>query len=387
MNIDASGITIETLQDILQKIEENLKSTYGADFYIKPEGVIDNIFSSAAFLETDMQEQLAFLAKQFDPESAEGVWQDALYERIGVTRIAAQSTTFTKKILGTAGFSGTAGDITIRSNLTQEEFTNKSDYTLDNNGETVVTFECVVAGATNVIANETFTIVEAPQQITDLATSANGDIDLGRARETDGEFRVRFRNAKGIDAKGTRKANIANLLQYVDNANYLDILDKKNDATFAAGTMEIIAKHNTTDEIFANAIFNTVADGIDLLGNTIVNVTDESNQTVPITFYKADEPEILIALTIKLKTGFYAAAVNPNVITAIMNYINTRGFGLGSVIFATEFVVPVLAVDGVDAVTSVQVKKSTDADYSDSITLTRFEIPSFSQDDITVTES
>ena len=56
-------------------------------------------------------------------------------------------------------------------------------------------------------------------------------------------------------------------------------------------------------------------------------------------------------------------------------------------IFATEFVVPVLAVDGVDAVTSVQVKKSTDADYSDSITLTRFEIPSFSQDDITVTES
>lgn len=387
MNIDASGITIETLQDILQKIEENLKSTYGADFYIKPEGVIDSIFSSAAFLETDLQEQLAFLAKQFDPESAEGVWQDALYERIGVTRIAAQSTTFTKKILGTAGFSGTAGDITIRSNLTQEEFTNKSDYTLDNNGETVITFECVIAGATNVIANETFTIVEAPQQITDLATSANGDIDIGRARETDGEFRVRFRNAKGIDAKGTRKANIANLLQYVDNANYLDILDKKNDATFAAGTMEIIAKHNTTDEIFANAIFNTVADGIDLLGNTTVNVTDESNQTVPIKFYKADEPEILIALTIKLKTGFYAAAVNPNVVNAIFNYVNTRGFGLGSVIFATEFVVPVLAVDGVDAVTSIQVKKSTDADYTDSITLTRFEIPSFSQENITVTEN
>lgn len=386
MNIDASGITIETLQDILQEVEENLQSIYGADFYIKPEGVIDSIFTSAGFLETDMQEQLAFLAKQFDPESAEGVWQDALYERIGVKRISAQSTTFTKKILGTAGFSGVIGDITIRSNLTQEEFTNKTDYTLDNNGEAVITFECVVTGATNVIANETFTIVEAPQQITDLATSANNNIDLGRNRETDGEFRVRFRNAKGIDAKGTRKANIANLLQYVDNANYLDIIDKKNDATFAAGTLEIIAKHNTTDEIFANAIFNTVADGIDLLGNTTVNVTDESGQTVPITFYKADEPEILITLTIKLKTGFYAAAVNPNVVNAIVNYVNTRGFGLGSLIFATEFVVPVLAVDGVDAVTSIQIKKSTDADYTDSITLTRFEIPDFSQENITVTE-
>ena len=107
---------------------------------------------------------------------------------------------------------------------------------------------------------------------------------------------------------------------------------------------------------------------------------------MPITFYKADEPKILITLTIKLKTGFYAAAVNPNVVNAIFNYVNTRGFGLGSVIFATEFVVPVLAVDGVDAVTSIQIKKSTDADYTDSITLTRFEIPDFSQENITVTE-
>lgn len=385
MQIDNQGITLDTMQDIISADEVQLQGTYGADFYIKPEGVIDNIFASAAFMEMDLQGQIAFLTKQFDPETAEGIWQDALYERIGVQRIEAQPTTFKQRVNGTAGFTGVAGDITIRSDLTGEEFTNTEGYTLTADG-VILTFECVVAGATEVQAAETFKIVTAPDAVSGLATSAITDIDIGRNRETDSEYRARYRNSKAIDAKATRNANIANLSKYVDNENYLAILDKKNDQSMDAGEIEIIAKHNTTDAIFADAIFNTVADGIDFIGNTSVTLQDASGEDVTIKFYKADEIAIDFNITATIKSGYVQDTVFNNAKNAIINYVqNIHIFGLNSILFATEFIVPLLQTDGMAAVTEIQIKKHSDVNYSDSIQLTQFEIPTFDTANMTIT--
>lgn len=387
MEINSEGLTLSDLTDILNDAETTLQSTYGADFYIKPEGVIDNIFASAGLMETDLQEQIAFLAKQFDPETAEGVWQDALYERIGVQRLQAEPTTFQMRVLGTEGFEGVKGDITIRSDLTQEEYTNTADYTVGENGVTL-TFECVVAGATSVIETETFKIVTSPEDITGLSTSNITNIDIGRDRETDDEFRIRFRSAKAYNSKATGNANYANLLQYVDNASFLEILDKKNDITFDVGTIEIIAKHNTTDEIFANAIFNTVACGIDLLGNTTVTLQDAAGTDVDIKFYKATEPEIDFNVTVTLKNGYIQNTIFKNIKDAIINYTkNTHIFGLKSIIFATEFIVPILNCEGVAAVNAIQIKRSTSDTYVDSLQMTQFEIPSFLAENITLQEN
>ena len=43
MIIDKDGYTLDTLDDLLTAFELFLKSKYGEDFYIKAEGVIDNI--------------------------------------------------------------------------------------------------------------------------------------------------------------------------------------------------------------------------------------------------------------------------------------------------------------------------------------------------------
>lgn len=384
MQINEQGITLDTIQDVIAADETQLQGTYGADFYIKSEGVIDNIFASAAFMEMDIQDQLAFLAKQFDPETAEGIWQDALYERIGVTRFAPEATTFELRVIGTSGFSGVAGDITIRSDLTQEEFTNKDAYTLTANGATL-TFECVVAGVTTVIPNETFKIVTAPMQVTNLSTSAIANIDIGRERETDDEFRARFRNSKALDSKATRNANYANLLKYVDNEVFLNIYDKKNDLTMDAGTIEIVAKPNTTDAVFAEAIFNTVADGIDFIGDTDVTLQDDSGEDVTISYHKAADVAIDFTITGQIKTGYVQDTVFNNAKQAIINYVNnTHIFGLGSKLFATEFIVPVLNTEGMAAVTAIQIKKHSAGSYANTIQLTKYEVPTFNAANITI---
>ena len=89
MNIDNNGLEIDSTVQILNKLEESLKSKFGNGFFIKPEGIIDNIALSCGVLNILIQEQIARLAAEFDPESAKGTWQDALYERIGVSRLEA----------------------------------------------------------------------------------------------------------------------------------------------------------------------------------------------------------------------------------------------------------------------------------------------------------
>lgn len=385
MQIDENGISLSTLTDILSADEANLQNQYGADFYIKPEGVIDNIAASTGLIELDFQAQIAFLTKQFDPETAEGNWQDALYERIGINRLAPEPTTLDLQISGIVGFEGSVGDITVRSSLTQEEFTNTETYTLDGDGLATVKFACVVAGETNIINTDTFQIVTAPTEVTGIVDDSLANIDIGRNRETDAEFRQRFRTSKGLNAKSSANAIIANLTKYVDDVSFLEVLDRKNDITIAAGNVEIIAHHNTTDEIFAETIFNTIADGIDTLGNTTVNLTDSEGQAVTIKFYSADEIEIDIEATIKLKTGYFQTTVFDNIKTSIMNYIeNVHIYGLKSTIYATELIIPMLQVEGVEAVTAVAIKRSTDVNYSQSVTMTKYELPVFSAERITL---
>jgi len=385
MQIDENGISLSTLTDILSADEANLQGTYGSDFYIKPEGVIDNIAASTGLIELDIQEQLAFLTKQFDPETAEGNWQDALYERIGITRFAPEPTTLELQISGVAAFEGTAGDITIRSNLTQEEFTNTESYTLDGDGVATIKFACVVAGETDISINDTFQIVTAPTEVTGIVADSLSNIAIGRNRETDDEFRIRFRSSKSLNAKSTANAIIANLTKYVANTSFLEVLDKKNDVSISAGTVEIVAHHNTTDEIFADAIFNTIADGIDTQGNTTINLTDSEGQAVTIKFYKADEIDIDIQATIKLKSDYFQSTVFANVKDAIMEYVTyTHVYGLKSTIYATELIVPILQVDGVEAVTAIEIKRSTDGTYSQSLTITKYELPIFTPERITL---
>ena len=387
MIIDEKGYELSSLDDILDAYEKQLQSKFGADFYIKPEGVIDNIAASAGFMEMSLQEQIAFLSKQFDPETAEGNWQDALYERIGVKRLEAAPTIFIKKIKGSNGFNGAARSITIRSETTKDEFENINSYTINDSGFIETEFQSVLTGAIMVNPEEKFVIVTAPDEITAITEDYAENISIGRERETDNEFRIRFRESKALNAKATRNANEANLIKYVDNISLLKIIDKKTDNSIKAGELLIIAKHNTTDEIFANAIFESVADGIELLGDTQISVKDISNQNVNINFKNANEINIDLKAVLKIRNGYYANTVFTNVKKNILNYIDKRCFGLESIIYATEFIIPILEVEGVEAVLDIKVKKSADESYIENIALTREEVPKFSKERILLNEN
>lgn len=387
MNIDSQGYTLDTLDDILSAFETFLRDKYGDDFYIQAKSVISNIFTTVAFQEMSLQEQIAFLIKQFDPEQAEDEFQDALYERLLVYRIKAEKTVVERTIVGAAGLSVAAGEVSFRNKATLDEFVNKDTVTIGEDGSVVADFECVLFGAIDLPENAEIEVLSMPIGVTGIETGEEPKIDMGRARETNEEYRVRFRKEKSRNAKATRNANYTNLGQYVDDMSYLNIVDKKTDNSMNAGEVKIVANHNTTDTIFANAIFNTVADGIDTIGTTSVTVKDDANEDVEIKWINASFTQIAINADLKIKQGYFYQTVANNVKSAILEYIqNNRIYGLGETVYANEFIIPTYKVDGVENITNLQVGIYGSMTMSDSQEIIDTSLAMFNTDWITLNE-
>ena len=386
MNIDGKGYTLDTLDDLLNAFENLLRGKYGDDFYIKAEGVVDNIFTSVSFQMMSLEDKIAFLIKQFDPETAEGEFQDALYERLLCYRIKAEKTVVERTIVGTAGLLVNAGEITIRNKATLDEFINKDAVTIGDNGQVVADFECVLFGAIDLPQNAEIEIVSLPLGVTDVILGENPKIDIGRERETDEEYKVRFRNQKNINSKATRKANFANLVKYVDDASYLDISDKKNDNSMNVGEVRIVANHNTTDTIFGTAIFETVADGVDTIGTTSLTVKDDSNQDVTINWINASFVEIAIKADVKKKSGYLFTSVANAVKEAILNYVQNRIYGLGQTVYSNEFIIPIFQTEGVENVTNIKVSVNGSSNWVEELSINGTSLAMFSADWITINE-
>ena len=106
-------------------------------------------------------------------------------------------------------------------------------------------------------------------------------------------------------------------------------------------------------------------------------VKDRAGQDVTINWKNADEIQIDITGTIKVRDGYYPNTVIANAKQSILAYIEKRVFGLESIIYATEFIIPVLQTDGVEAVIGIQIKKHDDEEFTDSVSLSREEVPEF----------
>ena len=153
------------------------------------------------------------------------------------------------------------------------------------------------------------------------------------------------------------------------------------------GQIKIVVNHNTTDNIFANAIFETVADGIDTVGTTTLTVKDNAGEDVVVNWINASFTQIEINADLKIKEGFLFTTVANNVRSAILNYIeNDRIYGLGQTVYANEFIIPAYKVEGVENLTNLQVGIYGSLTMGDSQEIGTTSLAMFSEDWVTLNE-
>ena len=376
-------IEVDNEEEILEKYIENFCENYGSDFLLKKDGVLEFLLKIAVKYEKNLQENIKYLAEQFDTTKTEGVWQDVIFSRLGLKRSAPEYTHFDLTLSGSANSFADANSVVIRDKITGEEFYNIYPVTFLSDCESVVRFRAKNFGEilpSSMEGEENFSIITAPNSVTSILNGSLANLTIGDEGESDTDFSARYKTSKGKNFSSTKDAVFSSLSNYVDTPEYLKILTKSEDTEMEAGCVKIIAKPNVPDDIFAEAILDTISDGIGLVGDCEVVLKDDLGTDVLIKFTHATE----VSIGIKVEIFSGEGEISDDKISEIKNKIfltvTSKNYGISSTIYATETLEKILD----DSLVNASVFRVLDGVELKKLVLNTEEIPTFSIENIDV---
>ena len=389
MQIDSTGFIKATLDNYLEYMTSVIQSegTFGADYTIKKEGVVDNILATVSNAFINLEDKFAFALKQINPYTAEGQWQDELYALIGLTRNYATNTVVTRTIEGNEGTNIDVNELVFETSQGDQFYLNTA-VTIGASGKVVGSFTAYESGSIACDEENNLTIISAPVGVLGVYFAEGNETTIGDDYEDDTEFRQRWLETKSIKGGNTEGGMYSALLPLCNNSNK-NISIRQNRSTqkyleFPLHTMQIIVKSSESDETIANTIFNSLTDGVGLYGDIDVVVKDLSDEDVTISFSRAIPVSVYFNVEIVLKDNYVLAQVRDNVKRAIVNNFD---YAMGERIIANDFYEYINKVEGVDYVTTLLVTTGeSNVPYSPTLTMEYNEYGTVSLSDITVTE-
>ena len=385
MIINSTGIKKSELTDYLGFWTTKLREEFGNDFVIKKEGVVDNIATAGSLTCMALEDVMLYLAKNMNPYTAEGEWQDALYLLVGLTRRFASYTTITRTISGLENQVCEVGSIRFKNSATDDIFELNTEVTLDANGVGVGSFTAIELGAIELESTATLEIVDAPEGVEAVYYSSGNITTVGDDFEDDSEFRLRWIATNSVKSSNTEGGMRKALLPLCDNEpKNIIIRQNRNIEVYEdldLHTMNIVLKTAESNETIAETILENLVDGLGLAGTTTVTLQDSENNDIDISFTKGEDLPIKFYIEIVLLDGATLAQVTKDIKNAIINHFD---YGLGERIIANDFYQYINAVDGVDYVTSLEIKAPGE-EPSQTITVDFDKYAEISADNIYVT--
>lgn len=386
MIINSSGISKSELTDYLGFWTTKLREIYGNEFVIKKEGVVDNIATAGSLTCMALEDVMLYLAKQMNPYTAEGEFQDALYALVGLTRNYANFTVVTRTIEGTVGTVCDVGSVRFKNSTTDDIFELNTAVTIGSDGKAVGSFTAIELGAIELESEALLNIVDAPEGIVGVYYSEGNVTNVGDDYEDDSEFRLRWIATNSVKGGNTEGGMYSALLPLCDN-NKNNIVIRQNRATqvytdFGLHTMNIVVKSAESDTTIANTIFDNLMDGVGLYGDIDVTVKDISDEDVVISFDRADDVSVYFKVEVVLKDDFILAQVNNSIKKAIVDNFD---YAMGVKVVANDFYEYVNKIDGIDyAIIKVSLDGLT---WQDLLSMDYNEYATVEAADITVVEA
>lgn len=391
MIINSTGIKKSELTDYLGFWTEKLREQFGNDFVIKKEGVVDNIATAGSLTCMALEDVMLYLAKNMNPYTAEGEWQDALYALVGLTRRFASYTVVTRTISGTVGTVCDVGSIRFKNPATDDIFELNTEVTLDENGKAEGSFIAIELGAIELDDTSILEIIDAPEGIDGVYYSSGNITTVGDDFEDDSEFRLRWLATNSVSATSKTEGGLRTaLLSLVDEPTDLKIRQNRGTTTYAdmpLHSMNIILKSAYSDEEIAQKILDYLTDGVGLVGVNVsgvedvtVTLKDSEGTDTNIIFTKAQSRDIYFKVIVSLNSGYQLD--EDNIKSAIVDNFK---YVLGEKVVANDFYQYLNSIDSIDYVDTLQV--SFDGiSYSNVLNLQFYQYGTVEASDITVSE-
>lgn len=384
MEISSKGVIPATLEDYLKKWTNYLKTKYGSDFYIKKEGVIDNLATGSSAVAMDFEAVILFLTKQLNPYTAEDEFQDKLYKLIGLEREQATFTVVQRTVQGDANTVAEAGSILFKNKATEDQFKLIDDCQIGADGTGIGSFRAEEFGAIDLPNDALCEIITAPSFVSGIYYTAGNNIDIGKDYQSDAEFREEWATEQSLEKAKTEGGLKKALLPYANKkAQNIKIRMNRNTQKYSdvpLHSANIVINSPYDDETIAKVIFEKVLDGLGLVGSVHQVVTDSEGEEEDIYFSRAENVVVHYQVVVALDEDVHISQVKGTIQNAIKN---NNLFYMGDSVVANKSIAFIDAVTGVNYVKSIKV--STDkVTWADVIELSEIQLAQIGDIDVSI---
>lgn len=393
--ITSTGWESKDLETIEAEIKAQVLANVSPNLNLSATSVDGQTIGASASQISQLWEAGEELYSQRDPETATGDALDQLLKLVVGPRLAATPSTVLMTITLAAGTYPAGSLIVYPSGNPDARFSNDEAITTAGATLTGQAFSCETEGATVINAN---TLTQIAAGVGLSAPNNPAAAATGEERETDAQYRIRWRESLAASGSCTVDAIRADLLA-VTNVLDARVVENTTDAVVNGIASRGIGAYvrGGTDADVAAAIWEAKAAGIETSGTTSVSHTDNQGTIQTVRFTRVAEVPLYAAATVKVITGQYPDHEFHTVEGAIhragqkWNAVDLwdgdvdGSWGSGEDILINKIRAAIMRVHGVVDITSLTIDTVSPAVGTSNIPMDLDEYGDFDFDDIDVT--
>lgn len=389
---------------VLEAVQGDWRAALGDNLNVNPATPQGQLMASQAAAIQDKNAQLLYLASQFNPEQAEGIYQDALAKVYFLERNPARSTVVAIACMGLPGTvirGSDSSDDPYQVSIGGERFVCTRTDAIPQGGTVTLPFAAVNAGPIEVPAGAAVTIVQVVEGWDDASAPQGGvtgqDVESRAAFERR-RYQSVARNARSVaGAVYARVAELSGVLDCIVRQNRGDSPLVIDGVTLGPHSI-YVGVLGGDDTAIAQAIYDSLSAGCDYNGDTSVVITDAvTGAKETVTFTRLVDLAVGVRVTVR-KNALLPSDVVKRVQDAILadfygEYVSacdqqSLRVRAGEDLYASRFY-PVILAQGVTQLVSIEVAAPVGAGqtpaWGDYVHIRIDQAPQLARDNIAIT--
>lgn len=386
----STGLTSPDTAQIRASVQADWSSALGEDLNTEASSPQGQLIDSQTAIIATKNAEIIKLANQFNPFTAEGVWQDALGYIYFLRRKTAQPTVVTCECKGLYGTVIPANALV--ENTSGTRLYASGENTIPESGSVDIQFICESDGAIDIPAESVTKIITVIPGW-DSVNNANAGT-LGNVEESQAEFERRRYASVAKNAHGTVESLYGTIAD-IDDVIATVVLENRTNETQEKSGVEIeghsvyISVYGGTDADIAEAIYTKIDAGCGTTGSTQISytATEYYNATYTYNITRPTEQNFYIQVNFK-ENDSTPATITDTIKTALIANFNGTDSSSGErvvmaqTVYASRFYSAVIS-SGVEELESIEVSLDGES-YSDYVTINADLFPILTEDTIEV---
>lgn len=387
-----TGLVVDDGETVRNNIATEWKKAFKIDettpeLNTEPETPAGQLIDGIAALVIAKDNSILFLSNMFNPETAVGVFQDALGKIYFINRHIAQSTVVTCTCRGLQGTQIPADSIV--QDVNGNQFSSNAAATIGENGMVDVEFSCLNTGAIEVNANAVNKIITVIPGWDSVINNTAGII--GRDRETQAEFEQRRYQSVAKNSHGMAES-VGGSVNDLDGVIACRIEQNRADEIVYMYGVEIpphsiyLSVYGGNTQEIGLTIHQKLSDGCGTAGNTSVEIIDQYDGSYHTYYYTVPvQQDVYLKVTVTPFTEYDIDAVKQAIIENFYGELqDTIRVKMGDTLYSARFYQPVLNA-GLTNLQKIDIALNNQ-NYSDYIDVPLNVMPVLSEENIVFSE-